>query len=160
MLRGITTSLVGTIRAREECHIEEKRHLKEQITQLKAWIEAHEDNFQQCPEGYIKNTKYPDLTMAIGNGLHHPAKWIKMLDKGMLSIFTADNGLGSSPHLVKIYTQPCQTTEPVEPLPGWLKCILTRLNPYFLTLVEASDKLNNWGIKADLLRYQDLKDSL
>jgi hypothetical protein len=48
----------------------------------------------------------------------------------------------------------------VEPLPGWLKCILTGPNPYFLTLVEASNKLDNCGIKADLLHYWDLKDSL
>jgi hypothetical protein len=27
-------------------------------------------------------------------------------------------------------------------------------------LVEASDKLNDWGIKADLLHYRDLEDSL
>jgi hypothetical protein len=83
-----------------------------------------------------------------------------MLDKGILSVFTADDSLGSSPHLVKIYAQPCHVAKPVEPLPGWLKCILTEPNAYFLTLVEASDKLDNWGIKVDLLCYQDLKDSL
>jgi hypothetical protein len=83
-----------------------------------------------------------------------------MLDKGMLSIFTTDDGPGGSPHLIKIYAQPCQVAELVEPLPGWLECILTRLNVYFLILVEASDKLDDWGIKADLLCYRDLKDSL
>jgi hypothetical protein len=83
-----------------------------------------------------------------------------MLDKGMLSIFTTDDGPGSSSNLVKIYAQPCQTTKLVEPLLGWLKCILTGPNAYFLTLVEASDELDDWGIKADLLCYRDLKDSL
>jgi hypothetical protein len=73
-LYGIAISLVSTIRVREECHIEEKRHLKECIAQLKAQIKAHKDNFQWCPEGYIKNTKYTDLTMAISNGLYHPTK--------------------------------------------------------------------------------------
>jgi hypothetical protein len=48
----------------------------------------------------------------------------------------------------------------VEPLPGWLECILTRPNVYFLILVEASDELDDWGIKADLLCYRDLEDSL
>jgi hypothetical protein len=66
-----------------------------------------------------------------------------MLDKGMLSIFTTDDGLGSSPHLVKIYAQPYQVAKPVEPLPGWLKCILTGLNAYFLILVEVSNELDN-----------------
>jgi hypothetical protein len=83
-----------------------------------------------------------------------------MLDKGMLSMFTTDDNPGSSPHLVKIYAQPCRTAKLVEPLLGWLKCILTGPNPYFLTLVKASDKLDDWGIKADLLCYWDLKDSL
>jgi hypothetical protein len=91
--------------------------------------------------------------MAISNGLHHPAKWIKMLNKDMLSIFITDNGPSSSPHLVKIYAQPCRTAELVEPLLGWLEYILTCLNPYFLTLVEASNELDDWGIKADLLQY-------
>jgi hypothetical protein len=136
-------ALVSTIRVREQCHIEEKRYFKEKIAQLEACIEAYEDNFQQCPKGYIENLKYPDLTVAIGNRLHRPAKWIKMLNKGMLSMFTADDGSGSSPHLVKIYAQPYRTAEPVKPLPGWLECILTGLNPYFLTLVEASDKLDD-----------------
>jgi hypothetical protein len=49
-LQRITTSLVSTIRVREECHIKEKRHLKECIARLKAQIEAHEDNFQWCPD--------------------------------------------------------------------------------------------------------------
>jgi hypothetical protein len=83
-----------------------------------------------------------------------------MLNKDMLSIFTTDDGPGSSPHIIKIYAQPYRTAELVEPLPGWLECILTRPNPYFLTLVEVSDKLDDWGIKADLLYYQDLEDSL
>jgi hypothetical protein len=159
-LWGIMTSLVSTIRVREEHHIEEKRHLKEHIAWLEAWIKAHEDNFQWCPKRYIENTKYPDLSVAIGNGLHCSAKWIKLLNKGMLSIFTADDRPGSSPHIVKIYAQPCCIAEPVEPLPGWLKCILTGPNTYFLTLVEASNELEDWGIKANLLCYQNLEDSL
>jgi hypothetical protein len=44
-LWGIATSLVSTIRVREEHHIKEKRCLKEQIAQLKACIEAHKENF-------------------------------------------------------------------------------------------------------------------
>jgi hypothetical protein len=160
ILWGIATSLVSTIRVREQHHIDKKRYLKEKIACLEAHVKAHKENFQCCPEGYVENTKYPDLTVAIENRLHHPTKWIKMLNKGMLSIFTADDGPSSSPYLVKIYTQPCRTAEPVEPLLGWLEYILTRLTPYFLTLVEASDKLDDWGIKADLLHYCDLEDSL
>jgi hypothetical protein len=159
-LQGIATSLVGTIRVREQHHIDEKRYFKEKIAHLEARIEAHEENFQCCPKGYVKNTKYPDLTVGLGNRLHHPAKWIKMLNKGMLSVFTADDGPGSSPHLIKIYAQPCRATELVEPLLGWLECILTGPTPYFLMLVEASDELDNWGIKADLLCYRDLENSL
>jgi hypothetical protein len=142
-LQGIAASLVSTIRVREQCHINEKRFFKEKIACLKACIKAHEENFQQCLEGYVKNTKYPDLTVGISNGLHCPTKWIKMLNKGMLSVFTADDSPGSSPHLVKIYAQPCQTAELVELLPRWLEYILTGLTPYFLTLVEASDELDD-----------------
>jgi hypothetical protein len=61
----------------------------------------------------------------------------------MLSIFTVDNGPGSSPHIIKIYAQPCHIAELVEPLLGWLKCILMGLNTYFLTLVEASNELED-----------------
>jgi hypothetical protein len=44
-LWGIATSLVSTIRVREQCHINEKRYLKEKIAHLEAHIKAYEENF-------------------------------------------------------------------------------------------------------------------
>jgi hypothetical protein len=51
------------------------------------------------------------------------------------------------------------TLSPIESPSQW-SLSQDRSNAYFLTLVEASDELDNWGIKVDLLHYRDLEDSL
>ena len=61
-----------------------------------------------------------------------------------------------SPHIVKIYAQPCATAEPIEPLPMWLESILLGPSAAFNTLAEASRELDDWGIHADLLRFREL----
>ena len=65
-----------------------------------------------------------------------------------MACFTEDNGPGDTPHIVKIYAQPCASAEPIEPLPIWLETIL--LGP------SAARELDDWGIHADLLWFRQL----
>ena len=76
-----------------------------------------------------------------------------------MACFTKDDGPGDTPHIVKIYAQPCASAEPIEPLPIWLKSILLGPSAAFNTLAEASRELDNWGIHADLLRFRELDAS-
>ena len=118
-------------------------------------IAEHKETIQQCPEGYEENTQYLGLKINIGMGLHHPVKWIKLLDKGTVTGFCDDDGPGSSSHILKIYAQPYLTPEPVEPLPHWFKTILLGLSPMYHNFVQATGELNDWGIKADIQRFYD-----
>ena len=88
-------------------------------------------------------------------GLHHPVKWIKLLDKDTVTGFCDDDGPGSSSHILKIYAQPYLTPEPVEPLLPWFKIILLGLSPMYHNFVQATGELDDWGIKADIQRFYD-----
>ena len=68
-LQGIAKALLKTIKQRETNHAAEVLELNAQISQLEDLIKTHTDTFERCPEGYVLNTKYPGLTINIGNGL-------------------------------------------------------------------------------------------
>ena len=90
---------------------------QERINHLEERLQDHEDTFQRCPERYKANMRYLGLKINISMGLRQPVKWIKLLNKGTIVGFCNDDGPGSSPHILKIYTQPLATPEPIEPLP-------------------------------------------
>ena len=158
-LQGITKALLKTIKQQETNHVAEVRELNARIARLEDLVKTHTDTFERCPEGYVLNTKYPGLTINIGNSLQREVKWVKQLEQGTVACFTEDNGLRDTPHIVKIYTQPCTSTEPIKPLPIWLESILLGLSATFNTLTEASRELDDWGIHADLLRFRELDAS-
>ena len=76
-----------------------------------------------------------------------------------MACFTEDDGPGDTPHIVKIYAQPCASAEPIEPLPIWLESILLGPLAAFNTLAEAARELDDWGIHADLLCFRELDAS-
>ena len=158
-LQGIAKALLKTIKQRETNHAAEVQELHARIARLEDLVKTHTDTFKCCPEGYVLNTKYPGLTVNIGNGLQREVKWVKQLEQGTVACFTKDNGPGDTPHIVKIYAQPCATAEPIEPLPMWLESILLGLSAAFNTLTEAARELDDWGIHADLLRFRELNAS-
>ena len=158
-LQGIAKALLKTIKQREDNHMAEVRELNARINRLEDLVKTHTDTFQRCPEGYVLNTKYPGLTINIGNGLQREVKWVKHLEQGTMACFTEDDGPGNTPHIVKIYAQPCTSAEPIEPLPIWLESILLGPSAAFNTLAEAARELDDWGIHADLLRFQELDAS-
>ena len=143
------------IRTREDDYNHERAVAAERIKCLEEQLEEHEETFQRCPEGYEVNTHYPGLKINISFGLHHPIKWIKLLDKGTVAGFCDDDGPGSSPHILKIYAQPMATAEPVEPLPLWFETILLGPSPMYHNFAQAAGELEDWGIKADIQRFHD-----
>ena len=150
-LQGIAKALLKTLKQREDNHQAEVQELNGRIDRLEELLKDHTDTFERCPEGYVLNTKYPGLTINIGNGLQRDVKWVKQLEQGTVACYTADDGPGDTPHIVKIYAQPCATAEPIEPLPTWLESILMGPSAAFNTLAEAARELDDWGIHADLL---------
>ena len=51
-------------------------------------------------------------------------------------------------------------TNPVEPLPAWFHYTITGPSMAFHSLCQATHKLDNWGVEADLNRYCALEDAL
>ena len=158
-LQGIAKALLKTIKQREANHAAKVSELNARIVRLEDLVKTHTNTFQHCPEGYVLNTKYPGLTINIGNGLQRKVKWVKQLEQGTVACFTEDDSPGDTPHIIKVYAQPCATAEPIEPLPIWLESILLGLSAAFNTLTKAARELDDWGIHADLLRFRELDAS-
>ena len=138
------------IRTWEDDHNREKAAFQEHINRLEEHLQDHKDTFQRCPEGYKANMWYPGLKINISMGLHCPVKWIKLLNKGTVMGFCDNDGLGSSPHILKIYTQPLTTAEPVKPLLLWFETILLGPSPIYHNFIQAVGELKDWGVKADI----------
>ena len=158
-LQGIAKALLKTIKQRETNHAAEVSELNAQILRLEDLVKTHTNTFECCPKGYVLNTKYPGLTINIGNGLQREVKWVKQLEQGTVACFTEDDGPEDTPHIVKVYAQPCSMAEPIEPLPIWLESILLGPSAAFNTLAKATRELDDWGIHADLLRFRELNAS-
>ena len=158
-LQGIAKALLKTLKQREENHRVEVQGLNDRINRLEDLVQEHNETFERCPEGYVLNTKYPALTINIGNGLQREVKWVKQLEQGTVACYTEEDGPRDTPHIVKVYAQPCASAEPIEPLPVWLEGILLGPSAAFNTLVEAARDLDDWGIHADLLRYREIDAS-
>ena len=85
---NITKGLAKTVKKRDDTYEEEELHLKDRIRGLEECVLHYKENFNIPPEGYIKNQYYLDLTIPIGNRLFQPAKWIKLLNDGQVTMYT------------------------------------------------------------------------
>jgi hypothetical protein len=127
-------------------------HLSEQIQGLGDKVAEYQKTYNQEPEGYTKNTQFPNLKVPIGAGFYLPIKWIKRLDDGTISCYLAHDGLRDTAHIMPTYTSPLSSNDtPTGPIPQWFHGILTRLHAQFLHMVKCTHKMDNWGITADLL---------
>ena len=117
--------------------------------------EFQKEAWKHMPPGYEENNCFPLLTINQGNGVHHPTKWIKLLDNCTVLAFTADDSPGSTPHIYHIYAQPTMGNQPVEPLPAWFEALIIGPMPQYHTLYKGAPKLNDWGISADITRICD-----
>ena len=159
-LHSIAKSLVLTIRKQEVLYQSIITALKNCIKGLEERVGYYTDTFDRCPENYEANHRYPSLTVPVGNGLSREVKWVRRVDPQTISCYTAEDRPSSTPHILKIYAQPTIMTDPVEPLPAWFHHTITGPSAAFHTLREATHKLNNWGVKANLDHYCALEDTL
>ena len=159
-LHRITKSLVSTIRKREVLHQSIVTALENCIKGLEERVGHYTDMFDRCLEGYEANNCYPGLSVPVGNGLSREVKWVKQVNPQTVSCYTAKDRPSSTPHILKIYAQPIITTDPVEPLPAWFCHTITGPSTAFHTLCQATHKLDDWGVEADLNCYHTIEDTL
>jgi hypothetical protein len=145
--------LLTTLDNRERKWEEEEGRLRNQVQGLGDKVQEYQEIYENAPDGYDENTRYPQLRIPIGNGFYLPAKWIQRRDKDV-ACYSAQDGPTDSPHIIPIYAAPVHNNDdPPTPLPRWLRGVLTGNHAAFLTLTEAARKLDDWGVSADLIRY-------
>jgi hypothetical protein len=92
-LRNICDGLLETIRAHKTTHREVEDCLSEQIWGLGDKVAKYQKTYDQEPGGYTENTWFLNLKLPIRAGFYLPAKWIKGLNSGDISCFSAHDGL-------------------------------------------------------------------
>jgi hypothetical protein len=129
-------------------------HLSEQIQGLGDKMSEYQQTYDQELEGYTKNTWFPNLKVPIGAGFYLLVKWVKWLNNGNISGYSAHDGPWDTVYIVPIYTSLLSSNDmPTRPILWWFCGILTRLHPQFLHMVKYMHKMDDWGIAADLLCY-------
>jgi len=83
-----------------------------------------------------------------------------MADEGMVLAYTEEQGPKSDPYLVPIHAAPIFLSEPIDPIPQWLHQLLISQSAIFHMLVNATKKLDDWGIAADITHYQEYNDEM
>ena len=142
-LHTIAKGLVSTIKKHKVLHQLIITHLENRIKSLEDRVRHYTDTFERCPEDYKENIHYPGLKVPLGDGLFWEVKWIKHIDPQTISCYTAEDSPSSTPHLLKIYTQPVMSTNPMEPLPAWFHHALTGPSAAYHTLCQAMQDLND-----------------
>jgi hypothetical protein len=129
ILRAITKGLLTTIARRDTQEASEVCHLKEQIHGLYDHVKHYENIFKRAPDRFIKNDgQVPHFYIPLGDGVFHPAKWIKKLEDGRVTGYHEQQGPNESPHIIDLYAQADMVghgkENPIEPLPAWFCTLL------------------------------------
>jgi hypothetical protein len=99
-------------------HHEVENRLSNQLQGLGDKVSKYQHNYKQEPEGYIENMRFPNLMLPIGAGFYLPTKWIKHLNDGNISCFSAHDGPRDAPHVLPIYASPLLSNDtPAGPMP-------------------------------------------
>jgi hypothetical protein len=162
LLRQIANGLLQTITNREtEVAITTKQY-KDRVHTLEQWVLHYENTFCEPPMGYIlNNDQVPHFHIPIGDGLYHPAKWIKLNDNGTISSYANTQGPNEQPYIINLYTQAdTSTNAPIETLPAWFRHMLTGPRGNFQILQTTVAEMDNWGLAREIAQYHELDDNI
>jgi len=159
-LREIATGLVQTVKNREEVHRFAILAFKDKIKRLESTIEGYAETYERAPDGYVRNTMYPDLKIPLGEGIYAEAYWVTPAHDGYVQAYRQEQGPLDMPYSLPIYARAIYSSEPVEPLPAWFHQLLVGAPAVYANLTKAAHRLDDWGISADISRYRKLDDDL
>jgi hypothetical protein len=143
--------LLETIRTCETVHQEVEDWLSKQICGLGDKVAKYQKTYDQVPNRYVENMHFLSLKVPIGAGFYLLVKWIKRLDTGDVSCFTAQDGPRDPPHFIPIYTSPTASDNtPSRLLPHWFHTVLTGPNPQSLIMLEHAHCFEDWGVVVEL----------
>jgi len=161
-LRGIASGLVGTIKEWEIKYQGEHHALHTRIDHLEGRLKHYQEIFDTAPEGYVENDdKVPGFSIPYGDGLYLPAKWVKQLNDGRITGYTARDGPSDQPFITEPYATPSYNYEDLAtPLPFWYMHLLNGPSTKFAALREATAAEDDWGLFGEVLRYRELNDHI
>jgi len=159
-LREIATSLVQTVKNCEETHRFAVLTFKDKIKRLESTIEGYAETYERAPDGYVRNTMYPDLKIPLGEGMYAEAYWVTPAHDRYVQAYRQEQGPLDTPYSLPIYAWAVYSSEPVKPLPAWFHQLLVSTPAVHANLAKAAHQLDDWGIAADISRYHKLDDDL
>ena len=115
-------------------------------------------------QGYVRNTNQaPGFDIPTEEGVAIRARWVRphRADYTKVEGLTGKELPGEGPYVTDIYASSTRLpNEPSTPLPIWFLQILQGRTAAFDTLQQASFRLDDYGIPADLSRYRNLYNEL
>jgi len=171
-LRAIIDALVETSNSHHQQYLhqawtEAAEHkaaiekLKENLKFTESCLLDYQETFVKPPDGYVANDRLPTFTIPLGEGSDVPAKWIKQLDDGRVAGHSEHDGMGDLPYIKEIYAAPQDSAlDPAEVLPFWVRETLQGSAIQYQELRRAVRDLDDWGLYAKVLRYQQLNEDI
>jgi len=159
-LREIATGLVQTVKNRKEIHRFAVLAFEDKIKRLESTIEGYAKTYERAPDGYVRNTMYPDLKIPLGEGMYAEAYWVTPAHDGYVQAYRQEQGPLDTPYSLPIYARAVYSSEPIEPLPAWFHQLLVGTPTIHANLAKAAHQLDDWGIAVDISRYRKLDDNL
>ena len=102
-LCDIATSLVQTVKNREEIHHFAVIAFDDRIKRLESTIEGYAKMYEQAPDGYMHNTMYPDLKIPLGEGAYAEAYWVTPAHDGYVQAYGQEQGPLDTPYSLPVY---------------------------------------------------------
>jgi len=159
-LQDIATGLVQTIKNHKEIHRFAMLAFEDKIKRLESTIEGYAETYEQAPDGYVRNTMYPDLKIPLGEGAYTEAYWVTPAHNGYVQAYGQEQGPLDTPYSLPIYARAIYSSEPIEPLPAWFHQLLVGTPTVHANFAKAAHQLDDWGVAADIARYHKLDDDL
>jgi len=137
-LQDIATSLVQTVKNREEIHRFTMLTFKDKIKRLESTIEGYAETYEQAPDGYVRNTMYPDLKIPLGEGAYAKAYWVTPAHDGYVQAYGQEQGPLDPPYSLPIHARAVYSSEPIEPLPAWFHQLLVGTSAVHANFAKAA----------------------
>jgi len=156
----IATGLVQTVKNRKEIHRFAVLTFEDKIKRLESTIEGYAETYERAPDGYVRNTMYPDLKIPLGEGAYAEAYWVTPAHDGYVQAYGQEQGPLDTPYSLPIYARAVYSSEPIDPLPAWFHQLLIGTPAIHANFAKAAHRLDDWGVTADIARYRKLDDDL
>jgi len=156
----IATSLVQTVKNRKEIHRFAVLAFEDRVKQLESTIKGYAETYEWVPDGYIRNTMYPNLKIPLGEGTYAEVYWVTPTHNGYVQAYGQEQGPLDTPYSLPIYARAMYSSEPIDPLPAWFHQLLVGTPAVHANFAKAAHRLDDWGVTADITRYWKLDNNL